>query len=279
MRPTCPGPATFVLSDYHIALNGRTKFVVDCGIYRLRAPCPVKIRIRHFIISATRHELTEYRHRKIMWADIFRPWSSTKFAEDLSPAAIWKRPYLGPTSMDNELSMVMANMALVRVGSIVLDPFAGTGSILLACSNFGAFCLNWYRRSGASWQGWKQCKYKLWRIWLVRPELVRCDSSMYLRHSSRCFYDAIVCDPPYGIELARGSWSRQGRNRLQILPERRATHIPQTQPYPVEDVLVDLLDLAAKICRRWAPCIFAPNNLRFYRRRPSLSSMFACSRK
>jgi tRNA (guanine10-N2)-methyltransferase len=51
-----------------------------------------------------------------------------------------RRKYLGPTSMDNELSLVMANMGLVRKGSVVLDPFVGTGSILVACANFGAFC-------------------------------------------------------------------------------------------------------------------------------------------
>lgn len=51
-----------------------------------------------------------------------------------------QRKYLGPTSMDNELSLVMANMGLVRKGSVVLDPFVGTGSILVACANFGAFC-------------------------------------------------------------------------------------------------------------------------------------------
>jgi len=51
-----------------------------------------------------------------------------------------KRAYLGPTSMDCELSLVMANMGLVKAGSVVLDPFVGTGSILVACSSFGAFC-------------------------------------------------------------------------------------------------------------------------------------------
>ena len=161
-----------------------------------------------------------------------------------------KRPYLGPTSMDNELSLVMANMALVRVGSIVLDPFAGTGSILLACSNFGAFCFGTdIDVRVLRGKDGNNVNTNFDEFGLVRPELVRCDSSMYLRHfKPRCFYDAIVCDPPYGIRAgARKAGSRQGRESIrQILPERRATHIPQTQPYPVEDVLVDLLDLAAK---------------------------------
>lgn len=42
-----------------------------------------------------------------------------------------KRPYLGPTSMDNELALVMANMALAGEGKLCFDPFVGTGSILV----------------------------------------------------------------------------------------------------------------------------------------------------
>lgn len=52
-----------------------------------------------------------------------------------------KRRYLGPTSMDNELSLVMANMVHAKKGSFILDPFAGTGSILIACAQFGAACM------------------------------------------------------------------------------------------------------------------------------------------
>lgn len=42
-----------------------------------------------------------------------------------------KRPYLGPTSMDNELALVMANMVLAGKGRLCFDPFVGTGSILV----------------------------------------------------------------------------------------------------------------------------------------------------
>jgi len=35
---------------------------------------------------------------------------------------------------------MMSNQALVKEGDCVLDPFAGTGSILVAASHFGALC-------------------------------------------------------------------------------------------------------------------------------------------
>ena len=50
-----------------------------------------------------------------------------------------KRRYIGNTSMESEMSVIMANMALAGPGKFVYDPFAGTGSMLYACSIFGAF--------------------------------------------------------------------------------------------------------------------------------------------
>lgn len=52
-----------------------------------------------------------------------------------------KRAYLWTTSMDAEMTFVMANQGLVRPGSIVLDPFVGTGSILVPIAVFGGFAM------------------------------------------------------------------------------------------------------------------------------------------
>lgn len=52
-----------------------------------------------------------------------------------------RRPYLGTTSMDAELSLVMANVAAVRPGSLVYDPFVGTGSLLCTAAAFGGLVL------------------------------------------------------------------------------------------------------------------------------------------
>ena len=39
-----------------------------------------------------------------------------------------KRTYIGSTSMDAQLSFIMANLAQVQRGQIVVDPFVGTGT-------------------------------------------------------------------------------------------------------------------------------------------------------
>lgn len=49
-----------------------------------------------------------------------------------------KRKYIGNTTMDAELSLIMANQALCGPGKLVYDPFVGTGSFLMTCAHFGA---------------------------------------------------------------------------------------------------------------------------------------------
>lgn len=49
-----------------------------------------------------------------------------------------RRDYIGTTSMDAELAFLMANQALVTNKSILMDPFVGTGSILISAAAFGA---------------------------------------------------------------------------------------------------------------------------------------------
>lgn len=41
--------------------------------------------------------------------------------------------------MDPQLSLLMANQAKIQTGDLVLDPFVGSGSLLVAAAEFGAY--------------------------------------------------------------------------------------------------------------------------------------------
>jgi tRNA G10 N-methylase Trm11 len=56
---------------------------------------------------------------------------------NLNDLDLKKRLYLGPTSLDPSLAIIMANMAGVKRGHLAFDPFAGTASILVALAHFG----------------------------------------------------------------------------------------------------------------------------------------------
>jgi tRNA (guanine10-N2)-methyltransferase len=161
-----------------------------------------------------------------------------------------KRAYLGPTSMDAELSFVMTNLGQVRKGTIAFDPFVGTGSILLSCALRGAYCIGTDIDTRVlKGRSEKENVFSNFRQFnLPRPELVRSDNAIYHRHyrSDTPLYQSIVCDPPYGIRAgARKTGSRRA-NPAPILDEHRHDHIPQTKPYNVSDVMSDLLDVAAR---------------------------------
>ena len=131
--------------------------------------------------------------------------------------------------MDAELSFVMTSFGQVQKGSIVFDPFVGTGSILLSCALRGAYCV------GADidirvLRGKKDGKETIWKNFeqfnLQRPEILRTDNAIYHRHfrSHQPLYDAIVCDPPYGIRAgARKTGSKLDEPR-PILDEHRHDH-------------------------------------------------------
>ena len=55
--------------------------------------------------------------------------------------SLQERKLLGNTSMDPELSLIMANMGCARPGALVFDPFCGAGSMLYTCAEFGAMVL------------------------------------------------------------------------------------------------------------------------------------------
>jgi len=61
--------------------------------------------------------------------------------ESIRKLSIKTRKFIGNTTMDPELSLLMANLAQVSGGSLVLDPFVGTASLLIAAAEFGGLVL------------------------------------------------------------------------------------------------------------------------------------------
>lgn len=68
---------------------------------------------------------------------IFGKWLSDGRRSVLKEISLKTRKFIGNTSMDPQLSILMANQALVLPGDLVLDPFVGTGSLLVAAAKFG----------------------------------------------------------------------------------------------------------------------------------------------
>lgn len=164
-----------------------------------------------------------------------------------------RRRYLGPTSMDTEMAFLMCNMCKVRRCSLVLDPFVGTGSILIPAAHLGAMTLGADIDIRVIKLGKKDKAGRHVNVWtnfrdygLPPPlGLLRCDlHTAPFRTGLEEVLDAIVCDPPYGVRA--GGRKSVAKDRLITKPE---SYIPSTDPYTLAECLHDLLDAAARLLR------------------------------
>lgn len=119
---------------------------------------------------------------------------------------IAKRPYFGTTTFESELSLVTCNLAQVKPGSLVYDPFVGTGSFLLGSSYFGGYTfgsdIDWLALKGGNPRKSKGKRliddFKYYGteqrfVDVICMDFIHCSLRKDLK------FDTIVCDPPYGI--------------------------------------------------------------------------------
>ncbi|KAG6955278.1 hypothetical protein JG688_00011946 [Phytophthora aleatoria] len=189
-----------------------------------------------------------------------------------------RRAYIGPTSMESEMALLMCNMALVQPGDLVVDPFVGTGSVLIPCGTHGAMCygtdidIRVLLGTGVGVTGagvvvtdeksdGKErvnviTNFKQYGLPL--PELVRADNSMSpLVKQCEGFFDAVVCDPPYGIRAGARKSGRKRQIKSDVsMATKQENYIAPTQPYAAEDVMMDLLEFAAQTLREGGRLVY-----------------------
>lgn len=184
------------------------------------------------------------------------------------------RKFISNTSMDPTLGTIMTNIAKVSEGDIVLDPFVGSGSILVAAADMGALVFG------------SDIDYKL-LFGLSRPtrpnvqkrdadedvlanlnqysmsslfgDIILADASRPVFRPSFKF-DAIICDPPYGI---RESIERIGTEKKdwKIPEEMLPIHFPSKVKYHLNGIIADLLNFSCKALQKggrvafWMPLL------------------------
>lgn len=150
-----------------------------------------------------------------------------------------KRRYISTTSMDAELALVTANLALAAPGKLMYDPFVGTGSFPIACAQFGALTFG-SDIDGRSIRGDDKKKtlqgnFEQYGLLSglggmftadltnspIRRLPLRSDDGGYSSNGvGGRIFDGIVCDPPYGV--------REGLRVLGVRdPEKSPWVIPK----------------------------------------------------
>ncbi|KAI9313806.1 hypothetical protein BX666DRAFT_2140306, partial [Dichotomocladium elegans] len=170
-----------------------------------------------------------------------------------------KRNYLGTTSMDAELSLVMANQALAAPGKIVYDPFVGTGSFLFTCAHFGAYTIG-SDIDGRQIRGKGDGKGVKANVEQYQLQGRVLDSLVFdvCHHPWRVkeWLDAIVT-APYGVRAGAKTLGRKENSKLPLAMRSyegqpmhtREDYYPPTKPYEMSEVISDLLNFAAEHLR------------------------------
>uniref|UniRef100_A0AAG5CWZ6 tRNA (guanine(10)-N(2))-methyltransferase TRMT11 n=1 Tax=Anopheles atroparvus TaxID=41427 RepID=A0AAG5CWZ6_ANOAO len=190
---------------------------------------------------------------------LFGRWVADGKRDMINEISLKKRKFIGNTSMDPQLSLLMANQALVRGGDLVFDPFAGSGSLLVAAAKFGAYVL------GADIDYMiVHGKSKPTR---VNQKVREKDESIYANlqqygcgglfvdvliadfsrsiWSENIVLDSIITDPPYGIREATERIEFKTKRKTTVMTED-AVHYPSTSPYQLCQMYKDLLQFSAR---------------------------------
>ncbi|GAB6029000.1 hypothetical protein CHUAL_004789 [Chamberlinius hualienensis] len=186
------------------------------------------------------------------------------------------RKFIGNTSMDPQLSLIMANQGLVERNSLVFDPFVGSGSVLVAAAYFGAYIwgvdIDYKMLHGKAKPTRCQTKRR------EENESVALNLQQYdcgsrymdviVGDSSRSMwrdnveFDSIITDPPYGVRESLEKVGKKTPDVPEIKQEYLKTHIPCKVNYKTHEMYTDLLNYAAKHLKiggrlvYWLPVFF-----------------------
>ncbi|KAG6000598.1 hypothetical protein E4U21_005289 [Claviceps maximensis] len=166
-----------------------------------------------------------------------------------------KRGYISTTSMDSELSLITANIALAGPGKLIYDPFVGTGSFPIACACFGA--IGWGSdidgRSMRGEGGNKSLKgnFRQYGLEMGLGDVFSADLVNTPIRRDRRIWDGVVCDPPYGVREGLKVLGLRNPDKTPWLIEKGKTNaslpdfVPPKKPYSFLAMLDDLLAFAA----------------------------------
>ncbi|KRT83661.1 methyltransferase [Oryctes borbonicus] len=189
----------------------------------------------------------------------FGRWITNGLRQLIQDLSLKNRKFIGNTSMDPQLSLLMANQAQIHPGDIILDPFVGSGSLLVAAAHFGGYVLGTdidYLMLHARTRPSRITQKKR-----EKDESVKANMAQYgLDHKyidvlvndfaiqfwkDDIRFDAIITDPPYGIREATEKIGTSKEN-CTVSEQHLSTHIPAKIVYGLSSLFYDLLAFSAK---------------------------------
>ncbi|KAF7793904.1 hypothetical protein EIP86_005026 [Pleurotus ostreatoroseus] len=175
-----------------------------------------------------------------------------------------KRSYYGNTSMEAEISLLMANQTLASPGKLVYDPFIGTGSMAYTTAHFGAYVYGSdidgrQMRGKAQVPGIRRAAAQ----YGVLDHILDLCTFDVTQNPWRCgeLFDAIITDPPYGVRAGAKRLGRKKDTGRPIQPHMAnrpddQPYIPPMKPYELSVLAVDLVLFARYMLKPGGRLVF-----------------------
>ncbi|BFZ11293.1 hypothetical protein BsWGS_14331 [Bradybaena similaris] len=189
----------------------------------------------------------------------FGRWISDGQRDRIQEYHLQNRHFIANTSMDACLSMVMANLAQVKENDLVIDPFVGSGSLLVSSAHFGAYVIGTdidylllhakarpsrAKQKTRSQDESVQNNLRQYGLENKYIDVLVADASLQKMWRDGWKFDAIITDPPYGIRESASKIA--SRDLPEQAEDYGAAHYPQKTNYQLGDIFKDLLNFAAK---------------------------------
>ncbi|KAG8863553.1 hypothetical protein FRB96_008293 [Tulasnella sp. 330] len=163
-----------------------------------------------------------------------------------------KRAYYGTTSMEAEMSLLMANQSQCSTGKMIYDPFVGTGSMLYRPSPFPSI------EDRASTGIFKAASQ-----YGVADRILDCATFDVTNHPWRRgeIFDAIVTDPPCAKRIGSSVPGKPLGSEPKVLQDgviahTKPSYIPPMRPYEISDLAYDLVKMAQYLLRPGGRLVF-----------------------
>uniref|UniRef100_A0A0K0DWI4 tRNA (guanine(10)-N2)-methyltransferase homolog n=1 Tax=Strongyloides stercoralis TaxID=6248 RepID=A0A0K0DWI4_STRER len=176
------------------------------------------------------------------------------------------RPYIGNTTMDPELSFIQANLVLAQKGFLAIDPFVGTGGLILPLAEFGcsvtgteinyqiARSIGKSSRVGEGILTEKNThranfeQYGTFGKFLYHCHADASHHNLWrLQKNGDGIFDIIVADPPYGLREKGRKIGKKDRKEHWTLPGQvHMEHFPEKTKYDIKTMYLDILNMAAR---------------------------------
>ncbi|CAL1535145.1 unnamed protein product [Lymnaea stagnalis] len=189
----------------------------------------------------------------------FGRWISDGHRSVIKEFHLQTRHFIANTSMDACLSLVMANLAQVKESDLVLDPFVGSGGLLVSSAHYGAYVLGTdidymllhaKARPSRAKQTTRaidesvRSNLRQYGLESKYIDVLVADASQNHMWREGWRFDAIITDPPYGIREAAAKIAC--KETADVPTTEGEPHYPQRTQYQLGDIFRDLLNFAAK---------------------------------